>query len=212
MSPLARHGQFEHVGRSHHSAAPESEDARRHRRPDVEPDDRVHAVEGAPGDHVLGPRIEARFLGGLEDQPDFSRKIRLHLREDRRDAEKDRRVRVVAARVHHALDRRAKRDVRFLFERQRVDIRADGDARTGKVRIQIRGHSRIPSAEPDPDLLVVHLPERLLDEERRLALLPEEFGIRVKPSAVRNDVRCYRFRHSAECLKIHRTVHLVFTG
>jgi len=79
-------------------------------------------VEKAARDHRL--RALDDLLGRLKDEQVLAADVRDAVDQRARDADHDRHVRVMSARVHAAVDARLKVDARLFLNRKRVDIGA----------------------------------------------------------------------------------------
>ena len=161
-------------------AGASADGAGRERRPVVKAEDDVRLAvrEHVVVEHRLG--TPQRLLRRLEDEHHAAGQRRAHLRHHACNAAHDRRVRVVAARVHLARDLRRVVEARGLAHRQRVHVGANRHRRPGLAAFE-HGHDA-GAADACTERNAARGEERL-HALRGLALLERELGVRVDGAA-----------------------------
>ena len=148
-------------------------------------------VERALLEHQARPAALAGrrpLLGGLEQEQHRAGQLVAHARERLGDAEQDRGVRVVAARVHHAdlvpviggAHARRERQPGLLGDRQRVHVGAQRDDRALRVAAQHRHHARVRDAGAHAQ---AELAQLLGDDPGGALLAVAELGMLVQIAA-----------------------------
>ena len=113
---------------------------------------------------------------GLEDEHHAARQMLALLGQHRGDAQRDRRVRVVPARVHLARNLRCERQSGRLAHRQRVHVGADRDGRSRLAAFEHRDDAGAADAGAARN---GELRQEFLHALRRLVFLERKFGVRV---------------------------------
>jgi len=135
----------------------------------VQREDPLHPVHRAIGDHVHRP-AGLHLLRRLEDQPHPAGQPGRG-RECEPGAQQHRRVRVVPAGVHDAVDGRGEGQAGVLGERQRVHVGAQRDASLSVTNVTYQARAAGERARLQPR---VH--EHPRDQRRRTVLAPGELG------------------------------------
>jgi len=181
----APHLDGEGVGRGHGRPGAHLDLADRLLGREVQTVDLIHprVVERARLDHRA--RAAQHFLGGLEEEDGRPGHLRAPRGQDVRHRDRDRGVAVVPARVHHA--RRAGGEGRLeqLGERQRVDVGAPRDGRSGPVTVEHAHHAGAADAGPHIQLRRV---QALRDDLRGAPLLVAQLGMAVEVAAERHQI------------------------
>ena len=144
----ARSGEpdVECVGARPHQARPRDDGPRLHEADHVQPDDDVGAVvfEQPSGDHRL--RALDYLLGRLEDEDVLAVDVPDPVDQGAGDADHDRHVSVVAARVHVAVDARLEVDAGLFLDGQGVDVSAQHHRLAGPACVEQRDGPRLGRA------------------------------------------------------------------
>ena len=149
---LAHDVDLEVVARGHAGPGPHLDVARRGERREMEPVHLVHVrvVQHARRDHRLG--TADHLLRGLEDEDGCARHLRAARGHDLGHRDGDRRMPVVAARVHRTLRPGGERCLEPLGERQRVDVGPPCDGAAWPVAVENANHARPRDARPHLEL------------------------------------------------------------
>jgi hypothetical protein len=157
-----------------------------HHLPDIESsvhvaaENRRDTVEGAALEN--GERALPHFLGRLEDNEHVAFGRLLH--QQRRRADRPRRMNVVTARMHHVRDDRRVRKARRLLNRQRVDVAAHRhDGRRRVTTADASNHPRLANATHVVDS---QLAKRGFERTRRANLVERELRLAMQLSAERH--------------------------
>ena len=202
---LAVHDDVERIRARHRAARTHGDFADVEEAHDVHAEHRVRLeiLEHAVLDHQRRTAflaVRRAFLGRLEYEHDLAVEIVLHFRQCLGDAEHHRRVRIVAARVHHAdglavvfaLHCRIERKVDFLGDRQRIHVGADRELRAGLAALQDAGDAGVRDAGAH---LVAELLELARNELRRAHLAVAELRMLVQVAPPRGDLGQHSLRH-----------------
>ena len=150
----------------------------------VDAEHRADAVEPALADDVDGT-ARHRLLRRLEDQPHRPGDVGPRGERDERARRTEDRhgVRVVAAGVGDAVDRRAVADVLLVGHRQRVDVGPQRD--DGRARLDVADGDVAHQARTDVEALgrEAEVAQVLPDVRRGRVLLPAQLGVRVEVAA-----------------------------
>ena len=136
----------------------------------------VRVVEQALVDHVA--RAAEALLSGLEHEADRAGQIAAR-GEDARRADEHRDVRVVAARVHRAVNRARELRTGVLRHRKRVHVGAQQDRRAGLGAVQVGDDRRCRRSRADLEAQPV---ERGQDLRLRVGQVEPELGLGVDAS------------------------------
>ena len=145
--------------------------------PGPEPHDDLWPLlfEEAARDHRLGAFHD--LLGRLEDKHVFAIDVPDPVDQGARDADHDRHVRVVAARVHPAVGARGEVDARFFVDGQRIDVGAEHHGLARPARVQHRDSTRLRRTGLEVE---TELAQPFLQIERRLVLAEADLGVLVE--------------------------------
>ena len=135
----------------------------------------VRVVEHAGRDHRLG--TADHLLRGLEDEDGRARDLRPARGHDLGHRDGDRRMPVVATRVHHARLPRGERRLEPLGERQGVDVGPPGDGAARPIAVENADHARPRDARPHLELGAV---QPLGDDLGGAPLLERQLGMAVE--------------------------------
>ena len=180
MRGLALDGDVEAIRARHRRPAVHADEADVHHRHQVQAEDDLRrgvrerpVVEHAPRAGAAAVRVA--FLGRLKQEHDRAGQVRAQAAEDVGDAERDRGMAVVAARVLHVRHGGLVWHVDELGQRQRVHVRAQGDDGPGPAALQHADDPGHPDARPN--LVELQRAEPVGDNARGALFAETEFGV-----------------------------------
>ena len=144
---------------------------------DVQSDHGVGTVvfEQPARDHRLGAFDD--LFGGLKDEEVSTTDVPDPVDQGPRDADHDRHVSVVPARMHAAVDARGEVDARLFLNREGVDVGAEHHGLAGPPRVEQCHRTRFGRAALQ---VQPHLTQSLLEVARRLVLTEADLGMLVE--------------------------------